>query len=441
MPDLEEPYRIIGVLDDGVASLSETARAHIRAADLVIGAQRTLNLFTDQFQTQVECRDLSGKFMQIPGWITEAMKAGRKVVVLATGDPLCHGIAGFLQSRLCIDACEVLPNLSMVQLACARLGMPWQNLKVASVHGKDAGEWDSQAGPQQGMYALLHQIIEHDQLAIYTSPDNTPGRIARMLVASGMDAQFQIAVAEKLQQPGERVLTQCSVAEVAKLEFAEPNIVLLWRDTPRVEKVRFGLDDQSFAQRKPEKGLITKREVRAVSLARMQLRRNSVIWDIGAGSGSVGIEAARLCPDGQVYAIEKNAADIDNAQQNQRDFAVHNYLLRHAKAPDGLDQWPDPDAIFIGGSGGNLAELIRLCLSRLKPQGWLVMNFVTFENVSVAIETLKQLNADWDITQLQTSRSRPILHMHRLAAENPVWLVSAQTDTPHPDPLPQGEGE
>lgn len=428
MSEVEQPYRIIGVLDGGIASLGETALQHLRAADLVIGAQRTLNLFADQFQAEVECRDLSGKFMQIPGWIEAAMAAGRKVVVLATGDPLCHGIAGFLQSRLCIDACEILPNLSMMQLACARLGMPWQNLKIASVHGRDVGEWQPGGGPQQGMYALLHQITQHDQLAIYTSPDNTPGRIARMLLAAGMDTQFQIAVAERLQQPDERVLTQCRVAAVAEMEFAEPNIVVLWRDTPREQSIRFGLEDQCFVQRKPEKGLITKREVRAVSLARMQLRNNSVVWDIGAGSGSVGLEAARLCPDGQVYAVEKNAADIENAQQNQRNFSVHNYLLLHAKAPDGLQHWPDPDAIFIGGSGGNLAALIRLCLTRLKPQGWLVMNFVTFENVSVAIETLKQLNADWDITQLQTSRSRPILQMHRLAAENPVWLVSARAD-------------
>jgi len=189
-------------------------------------------------------------------------------------------------------------------------------------------------------------------------------------------------------------------------------------------------------------------------LARLQLRTDSIVWDIGAGSGSVGLEAARLCHRGHVWAIEKNAHDVEIIRQNHDAFRVANYTLVHDKAPAGMEAWPDPDAVFIGGSGGELAELIRLVLSRLKPSGHLVMNFVTLENLATALETLKdvqsqsvgaKLPADdsvsndmgspaasrsgktlhWDVLQLQASRSRPILSMNRLAAENPVWLVSA----------------
>jgi len=140
----------------------------------------------------------------------------------------------------------------------------------------------------------------------------------------------------------------------------------------------------------------------------------------------VGLEAARLCRQGYVYAIEKNAADFIIAQKNRQQMAVTNYRVQHGKAPDLLDDWPDPDAVFFGGSGGELAELIKLCLSRMKPQGALVMNFVTLENLALATQTLKALNAKWDVTQLQASRSQPILHMHRMQAENPVWIVCAQ---------------
>jgi len=171
--------------------------------------------------------------------------------------------------------------------------------------------------------------------------------------------------------------------------------------------------------------------VRAVSLARMQLRADSIVWDIGAGSGAVGLEAARLCPDGYVYAIEKNADDAAIAAANRRDHGVHNYMLIQGKAPQSLERWPDPDAVFIGGSGGELDELIHLSLTRMKPQGWLVMNFVTFENVGAATAVLKALDAQWDLTQLQASRSRPILDMHRLAAENPVWVVCATRGENH----------
>jgi len=154
------------------------------------------------------------------------------------------------------------------------------------------------------------------------------------------------------------------------------------------------------------------------------------VWDIGAGSGSVGLEASRLCRHGHVYAIEKNEGDAANAKENALRFQATNYTLRHGKAPEGLETWPDPDAVFVGGSGGELAALIELILGRLKPNGRLVMNFVTLENLATATTALaaavEKFGANWDVTQLQASRSQPILDMHRMAAQNPIWIVSAK---------------
>jgi precorrin-6Y C5,15-methyltransferase (decarboxylating) len=234
-----------------------------------------------------------------------------------------------------------------------------------------------------------------------------------------------MAVAEDLLRPEEQVHAQLNPADAARMRFSELNVVLLWRIRPRPRPVRFGLADGSFEQRQPERGLITKQEVRAVSLARLQLRVDSVVWDIGAGSGAVGLEAARLCPQGHVFAIEKNEADHAIAARNHAAFGVSNYTLHHGRAPEGLQAWPDPDAVFVGGSGGELVALIEQLLRRLRPGGRLVMNFVTLENLATATQTLQALGADWEVLQLQASRSRPILHMHRMAAENPVWLVCA----------------
>jgi precorrin-6Y C5,15-methyltransferase (decarboxylating) len=421
-----EKCRILGVLDDGVASLGSQARQHLWHADLVIGAARTLHLFAKEIATHAEQRDLTGALSQVPEWIRAAQANNQRVVVLATGDPLCHGIAAYLASRLCIEAIEVLPNVSTLQLACARLGLPWQEMRFASVHSKDAGEWQAGAAPDHGLYALLRDIRQHDRLAVLTSPFNTPDRIARMLVTEGLDGEWEMAVAERLCQPEERVVSGVTIAAAAQLQFADPNVVLLWRTRQRAPQVLFGLPDASFEQRHPEKGLITKNEVRAVSLARMQLRADSVVWDIGAGSGSVGLEAARLCRNGHVYAIEKNEDDVAIVQRNRLAMGISNHSLVHGKAPQGLQDWADPDAVFVGGSGGELAELIALVLKRLKPQGWLVMNFVTLENLAAAVEALKANGATWDVLQLQAARSKPILHMHRMAAENPVWIVCAQ---------------
>jgi precorrin-6Y C5,15-methyltransferase (decarboxylating) len=247
-----------------------------------------------------------------------------------------------------------------------------------------------------------------------------------MMIVENIASQFTIIIAENLLLPDEKLVQGESVEAVAEQKFNGNDIVILQRKQESTAKVLFGLQDSDFHQRKPDKGLITKREVRAVSLALMQLKSNSIVWDIGAGSGSVGLEAARLCHQGYVYAVEKNVADFEIASQNAEQLDVYNYHLINSKAPLGLDDWPNPDAIFMGGTGGELAQLIQLCLQKLKANGWLVMNFVTFENLTTAVDTLKSQHAVWHMTQLQASRSQPILHMHRMKAENPVWIVSAQ---------------
>lgn len=423
---MHKPCQIIGVLDNGIDGLDPIALSHIKTADVIIGGSRTLSLFSNVFKQSAEQRDLTGQLNQVPEWISSALNADQNVVVLATGDPLCHGIGRFLLGKIGTDSCEIMPNTSTLQLAFARLGFAWQSTRICSVHTKDAGEWDDNSDQTHGLYPLLQACKQHKLLAIFTSPENTPDRLARMLQHEGMADAFSLSVAEKLLTPNETIHRELTVNDVAGISFTEPNVVILQRYAPLTEKILFGLEDSSYAQRKPDRGLITKREVRAVSLARLQLKRDSIVWDIGAGSGSVGLEAAQLCTDGYVYAIEKNEADAEIVRQNKSNLTIHNFKLFNAKAPEHLNDWPNPDAVFVGGSGGELDELIKLCLRRLNKGGWLVMNFVTLENLNAATEILKQINAAWDVTQLQASRSQPILHMHRMQAENPVWIVSAQ---------------
>lgn len=416
---------VLGVLDDGVSSLSERALAALRQADVVLGASRTLALLRAELQPRCRSLDWGSQLSQLPAWIREAQSAGQRCVVLATGDPLCHGIAAYLASRLCLEALEIVPNCSTIQLACARIGLPWQDLRIVSIHHKDAGEWVPGAPPSHGLYGLRQALALHDRVAVLTSPANSPDRIARLLLAEGLDDCLQLAVAERLCRLDEKVWTGLSAQQLSAMRFDGPNVVLLWRALPRPSEARMGWADHQYHQRQPEKGLITKLEARAVALARMGLSADSVVWDIGAGSGSVGLEASRMAERGHVWAIEKNEADHQIAWRNAREQQRHNYTLRHGKAPDGLDAWPDPDAVFVGGSGGELASLIDLLLARLRPGGRLVMNFVTLENLGTAMAALRPLEEDWawDVVQLQASRSKPILDLHRMAAENPVWLV------------------
>ena len=176
----------------------------------------------------------------------------------------------------------------------------------------------------------------------------------------------------------------------------------------------------------PRKGLITKREIRVLSLAMLGVRRGDVCWDIGAGSGAVAIDMAR-CGAAAVFAVEKNADGIEIITGNLARFGTAQVTAVHRKAPDGLDALPDPDRVFIGGSAGRMAAIITESLARLRPGGALVINTVTVESLAEALATLRAAGAPHEATQVQISRSKTILgRLTRFEALNPVTIVRAE---------------
>lgn len=372
-----EKCTLLGILDDGWDGLSAAAREQLAHADLVIGAGRTLELVAGKLPAGAERKDMDGALGEVPGWIAAAQADGRKVVVLATGDPLCHGIASWLAGKLGNVAIEILPSVSTLQIAFARFQKPWNEFAIASCHSRDAGEWTLGATPEHGLYPLIRAVARNPKVAAFTGPHNTPARIARALLIAGYGGKFgdeaRISVACRLLLPDEQLYADLTLEQAAAIDFPEPNVVLIDRVADERQPT-FGREDDEYIQRTPEKGLITKQEARALSLAKLRLAPDAIVWDIGAGSGSVGIEASRLAPLGHVFAIEKNEADAANARANALRFRATNYTLAEGRAPEQLAHWPDPDAVFIGGSGGELAALIALILARLKPGGRLVMN-------------------------------------------------------------------
>jgi len=184
-----------------------------------------------------------------------------------------------------------------------------------------------------------------------------------------------------------------------------------------------GIPDEEFQQRRPKEGLITKQEVRAISIAKLRLTDDSVLWDIGAGSGAVSIEASSLIRKGRVYAIEKNDADIAIIKRNIRKFGSHNIEVIQAFAPDNLNTLPDPTEVFIGGSGGKIDEIVDLVSRRLKPHGHVVMNIVALENLEIAFNSLRTHDFKLDVTMVNIARSVKIADFSRLQALNPVFIV------------------
>ncbi|MEK8132347.1 precorrin-6y C5,15-methyltransferase (decarboxylating) subunit CbiE [Paenibacillus filicis] len=399
---------VIGVGDDGKAGLPAAYLERIERCGVLIGGERQLSFFEDSPAEKVVIRSSLSELVK------KLEQESRDTVVLASGDPLFYGIGGYLAGKL-PGRVSVYPAVSSLQLAFARIGDSWQDAAILSLHGRS-------------IKGLAQRIDGKRKVALLTDEINSPPAIARYLLEFGM-TEYEAFVGEHLGGERERTgwygLQELGTVEEAF--FAPLNVVVLRfrRDAERPAVWPLGIEDGEFAQRKPDKGLITKREVRVLSLGALGLRPDSIVWDIGTCTGSVAIEAARLCREGAVYAMEKNEGDLANAVENSRKFRT-DLTLVHSKAPQGLEAFPDPDAVFIGGSGGELRELLALCCSRLRPGGTIVLNAVTIENLAGAQQAFAQEGFTTDITLAQLSRSKPILDMTRFEGLNPVYIIAAR---------------
>ena len=188
-----------------------------------------------------------------------------------------------------------------------------------------------------------------------------------------------------------------------------------------------GLPDDAFEQRRPLRGQITKSEARAVSLYALGLRPDSVVWDIGAGTGSVAVEAARIAHLGQVYAVDKDAAGADLLRNNVARYGDGRVAVVIGAAPDALRDLPDPDAVFIGGGGAALPDIIAASLGRLRPAGRLVANFAAMERANATYQTLRDAGMSPGLTMVAAARGRELPDgALRLEAMNPIFIVWGQ---------------
>ena len=398
--ELTQSMKLLGIGDNGQKSLLPQYAQWIEESEVLVGGERVLSFFPHY---QGEKVVVKGGLQTI---VERLQEETRPTVVLASGDPLFFGIGGYLSSKMNI---EVYPYVSSIQLAFSKMGESWQDAYFVSVHGRS-------------IKGLAQRIDGKAKVALLTDAENSPNRIAEYLLSFGM-TEYRAFVAENLQGENEKA-GWYELEEMVDIEFSSLNVVILKKvaDGPHWS---LGIEDEEFSQRKPDKGLITKKEIRVLSLYALQLQKNSTVWDVGTCTGSMAIEAAKLAPEGQVFAIEKNEPDLENCFQNQRKFRADLTAI-HGKAPQGLEQFPDPDAIFIGGTGGEMVDLIKTCCHRLKEGGRIVLNAATIENLYRANEAFAQASFQTSIMHAQISRSKPILGMNRFVPLNPIYIITAQ---------------
>jgi precorrin-6Y C5,15-methyltransferase (decarboxylating) len=406
---------IVGIGDDGLSGLTESARRIVHEADVILGAPATLRLLSEAPGRPIPLEpDMPAALRQVG----DALHSARRPVLVSGGDPLFYGIARYLCDRLGKDRFEVVPHVSSMQLAFARVKESWEDAYLTSLAGRP-------------IEAVVDRIRTAEKVGLFSADEFPPARVARELLDRGID-YFRAYVCENLGSPDERVTQVDSLEELATHDFAPLNVLILVRKPNRPDRPgrsgrfrRFGNPDDAFAQSRPKRGLITQAEVRAIALAQLDVRPTSVVWDIGAGSGSVAIEAAMLADQGIVYAIEPDPGDLALIQANAETFAVPNVRPVNGRAPEALADLPQPDAIFVGGTGRHIAEVLTAAYDRLTPGGRLAVNVVTIDGLATAHATLKTLAGEVEVWQVGLARGIEQMDRVRFQAVNPTFLLAA----------------
>ncbi len=346
--------------------------------------------------------------------LEEAQKEALEVAFIARGDPLFFGIGRRLLERFGPESLEIIPALSVVQQASARLKIPWEDFWVISLHG----------GSKRPRYYELSEIPGllrlYGKLAVFTDPQHPPEEILAYLKERVPEEELEVWVAERLGYPEERLLSG-SASELSAETFRDPNLLFLRYSGPG--RLRgLGLTDSELLA---PGGLFTKAEIRAVVLHKLRLPERGVLWDLGAGAGGLSCEAARSYPLLRVWAVEKDLFRAELLFQNRKRLGLLNLEPVVGEAPEVLDRLPPPDRVFIGGTGGRLMEILETVCARFS-KGPLVLTFTVLENLCQALEFLKSRGLFREVLEIKLGRSSPLGRGHFLRAENPVFVVVAE---------------
>jgi precorrin-6Y C5,15-methyltransferase (decarboxylating) len=397
---------IVGIGEDGLSGLSPAALALVKQAELLVGGERHLALAGEEAK---------GRRMAWPSPLTDALpllaaERGRAVCVLASGDPFFYGVGTTLMRHF--DAAEMvcIPSPSSFSLMAARLGWDLQSTACLSLHGR-----------------ALERIRPHLQpgarLLALSWDGGTPSRLAAMLCALGM-GRSTISVGEALGGSRERLSSRVA-HDLGDRAFDPLNIVALTVESDPgapVLSLAAGLPDELFEH----DGQLTKREIRAITLSALAPRQGELLWDIGAGSGSVGIEWMLRHPANRAIGIEPRADRAARAARNAVALGVPDLRAVHGEAPAALEGLPTPDAVFVGG-GATDPGVLDAAWAALRPGGRLVVNAVTLETQAELVSRYKALGGE--LINVQVTRADPVGGFHGWRPSMPVtqWAVAKPT--------------
>lgn len=398
-----EPVTIIGIGLEGAAGLSEELRELIAQADELWGGERLLDAWPSPGTHKVA---LGGDLMETLQNLKERPPE-RKVVILASGDPLFYGVAASVLKILPKDEVRVYPQVSSLQTAFARVRLSWQDAALTSAHARPVCE-------------VIGLARRYPKLGILTDPVQTPAWIAAQLLAAHVP-DCRAVVCENLGEMDEKI-TDTRLVELVGKTFSPLNVLLLVHDPDWKPAPAFAPRSDSAYRHK--NGLITKRDVRILSLARLELCETDLVWDVGAGSGAVSVEMAELVWRGRVFAVERDAECLTCLRENVTCWGAINVEIVKGQAPQALANLPAPTAVFIGGSGGQLINILERVEAAARPGCRIVANFALLENMLIGMNWMRAHGWRPELSEAQFSYGTPTGEGTRLVPSNPVFILS-----------------
>lgn len=395
---------LLGIGMGNQETLTVQGKKAAKSADLIIGAKRMADAVREPGQAVVyEYRSdvIADYIRNHPEY--------EKVVIALSGDVGFYSGARKLLTALGgrESNVEVICGISSVVYFMSEIGLSWDDAKITSAHGK---------------HCNLISMIRHNQKVFSILGTGTAvAELAGKLVKYHM-GEVLLYVGENLSYPDEKIFVK-KAEELTNYEGQPLSVVCAFHENPEPALSTHGIPDEEFIRGKAP---MTKEEVRSVSLSKLRLTEDSICCDVGAGTGSVSVEMALRADQGQVFAIEKKEEAAALLEENKQKFAVDNLEIIKGEAPQALENLPAPTHAFIGGSSGNLKEIVALLLGK-NPQVRIVINCITLETISEALDVLKEYDFQQrEVVQLAASRSKEISRYHLMMGENPIYIITCQ---------------
>lgn len=402
----EQNVTLLGIGMGSIGTLTLEGREAVRSADLIVGARRMVDavrLPGQDFLYEYRSREIAAYLAEHPEYT--------KVVVALSGDVGFYSGAKKLVELLGPET-KMICGISSVVYFMSKIGLSWDDAKIVSAHGKTCN--------------LISLIRENRKVFAILGTNDGVRNLAEKLTFYGM-GDVILHVGENLSYDNEMILSK-RAKELVSYEGDPLSVICALNERAEPKPATHGLSDEEFIRGKAP---MTKAEVRTVSLAKLKLSKDAVCYDIGAGTGSVSVEMALRASEGEVYAIEKKEDALALLAQNKKKFALDHMYIIPGTAPEALEELPVPTHAFIGGSSGNMKEIVELLIKK-NPQVRIVINCITLETVGEALGCIRELakqegcECENEIVQLCVSRSKNIGRYHMMMGENPIYIITVQ---------------